>query len=136
VFSCRKDDDGSNIYYAHLLDFDYAGKDGEERYPEGYNTTIPEGRHPDAKGGEALRCVHDRYAMSQCISTFCDGCDGCDALCRRIAYSEESLETIGEEMKTLDFSIDCTDHRKSAQKVKEGGKSHVWSNDKILDFAF
>eukprot|EP01028_Stygiella_incarcerata_P006363 TRINITY_DN259_c1_g1_i6.p1 TRINITY_DN259_c1_g1~~TRINITY_DN259_c1_g1_i6.p1 ORF type:complete len:824 (-),score=233.11 TRINITY_DN259_c1_g1_i6:780-3251(-) len=109
VFSCRKgDDDDDDIYDAHLLDFDYAGKNKEAKYPEGYNTQIPEGRHSNAKGGALLEYEHDRFSMSQCISIICVGWSECRDFCDRIADSRESLKDIGEEIKKIDIYVDCT----------------------------
>lgn len=48
-----------------LIDFDFAGEEGEATYPYGYNTNIDDGeRHPEARTGWVGRRSHDYYSMA------------------------------------------------------------------------
>lgn len=56
------------------IDLDYSGKEGESRYPSGWNHSLDDGlRHPDAVEFTNLEKVHDLFAFSDILSRFkCD----------------------------------------------------------------
>jgi hypothetical protein len=54
---------------AQLIDFDYTGTAGEQKYPPGYVREIPDGfRHSEATAGSVLHLVHDVYALHALLS--------------------------------------------------------------------
>lgn len=67
----------SNIVFAdaaatsRLIDFDFTGRDGTDRYPGNYAATIDDGaRHKDATGKNLLQISHDLYAMGAVMRLF------------------------------------------------------------------
>jgi serine/threonine protein kinase len=53
-----------------LIDFDFSGKEGEKKYPPGFNRDIKaEGeRHGGARGGSALQKSHDLHSLAAALA--------------------------------------------------------------------
>lgn len=65
--NCVFREDGSNA----LIDFDWTGKEGVHKYPEGFNADIGDGaRHPMALPGSHLRREHDLFALAELMKFF------------------------------------------------------------------
>ncbi len=58
-------------YHGQLIDFDFAGKDGEHTYPPGYNRDIDDGfRDVDSKAGVKMLKQHDLFAFTMICTRF------------------------------------------------------------------
>eukprot|EP00301_Raphidiophrys_heterophryoidea_P028011 c993_g1_i1.p1 GENE.c993_g1_i1~~c993_g1_i1.p1 ORF type:complete len:600 (+),score=102.88 c993_g1_i1:104-1801(+) len=53
-----------------LIDYDFAGKNGEHKYPSQYNVAADYNRHPEAKPDSALEFKHDLYSMGVIMEKF------------------------------------------------------------------
>lgn len=68
-------EDGSSA----LIDFDWTGKEGVHKYPEGFNADIGDGaRHPMAIPGNHLCRKHDLYALVELMRLFLPDRDSSD----------------------------------------------------------
>jgi serine/threonine protein kinase len=88
-----------------LIDFDFTGIQGQNKYPEGFVEVLADTvRHPEAKGGQLLRTEHDLFSMAAVMQLFkCSNSDWdrvCDDVgCGRLVEAASSLSRLSEPIK-------------------------------------
>lgn len=99
-----------------LIDWDYAGRQAEARYPEGYVTDLPDARrHPRARELNVVKAEHDVFTMHDIMSRFTTGDhDAAHTLAWKACLDALAANRLQDAVAALDghrFAITCTDAR-------------------------
>eukprot|EP00742_Colponemidia_sp_Colp-10_P004411 GILJ01004708.1.p1 GENE.GILJ01004708.1~~GILJ01004708.1.p1 ORF type:complete len:539 (-),score=59.40 GILJ01004708.1:345-1859(-) len=116
----------SNIVFAdqpgnsRLIDFDMAGRAGEDKYPLNFNPTVFDGeRHCDAIAQTKLKFEHDLFAMAAVMNLFFPELADQQQQWQQIigelrSATDQLLQTVIDKLSSVRFALDCNAELKQA----------------------